>query len=259
MSKSGKLQVLITAGNEQDNIGRVLKSVIGWADVVLIMLDSHSSDMTYLIASEFEGVEIVKHPYDTPAKQKNRGLDRLDKCWTLILDADEEVTSELKKHINNIVNNDSGVYKAYWIRRKNNFMGRWIRFSGWQGDKVIRLIFNDGLCRYPDVPVHEEMDCSGNIGLINEPLLHYTYKGFNEYIEKIHRYATWQSTDLYYKGIKPGLLHIVGKPLFRFLKHYIIQQGFRDGWPGLVISAVQAWGVFERYVKLKELYRVNSA
>lgn len=258
MSRSGKLQILITAGNEQDNIRRVLNSIIGWADTVLIMLDSQSSDQTYAIASEFEGVDIVRHPYDSPAKQKNRGLDLLDTCWTLILDADEEVTSDLKKCIDKIVSNDSGSYCAYWIRRKNNFMGRWIRFSGWQGDKVIRLISNDGRCRYPDVLVHEEMECTGKIGLIDEPLLHYTYRGLDQYIEKIHRYATLQSIELYQRGVRPGFFHFAHKPLFRFMKHYLVQQGFRDGLPGLAISAIQAWGVFERYLKLREMYRLNS-
>ena len=258
MSRSGKLQVLITAGNEQDNIRRVLTSIVGWADSVLIMLDSHSTDQTYAISREFAGVNIIKYPYDTPSKQKNRGLDLLDNCWTLILDADEEVTSDLKKRIDHIVSNDLKTCCAYWIRRRNHFMGRWIRFSGWQGDKVIRLIFNDGRCRYPDVPVHEEMECTGKIGLIDEPLLHYTYRGFDHYMEKIHRYATLQSIDLFHKGVKPEWFYFVFKPIFRFLKHYIVQQGFRDGFPGLAISLVQAWGVFERYLKLWELHRLNG-
>lgn len=258
MSRSGKLQILITAGNEQDNICRVLDSVTGWADSVLLMLDSRSDDQTYALAAAYSGVEIVRHPYDTPAKQKNRGLDRLDQGWTLILDADEQVTGNLKACIDRVVDSGTPVSKCYWIRRRNNFMGRWIRYSGWQGDKVIRLIYNDGTCRYPDVPVHEEMECAGPVGLIEEPLLHYTFRGLDQYMEKIHRYATWQSAALYQMGVKPGWGHLIGKPIFRFVKHYFIQQGFRDGIPGLAISAIQAWGVFERYLKLRELHRLKA-
>lgn len=255
--RKAPLQVLITAGNEQDNIRRVLDSVIGWADDVLLMLDSHSTDDTFQIASEYQNVRIYKHPYDTPARQKNRGLGLLNVQWTLILDADEEVTDMLKEKIDSIADTVQET-KAYWIRRRNNFMGRWIRFSGWQGDKVIRLIYNDGTCRYPDVLVHEEMECRCKAGIIDEPLLHYTYRGLDHYLQKIHRYATWQSQELYKKGKKPGFVHFIIKPLFRFVKHYFLQQGYRDGLPGLAISAIQAWGVFERYLKLAELHRKST-
>ncbi|MCX8149117.1 glycosyltransferase family 2 protein [Thermaurantimonas aggregans] len=255
--KKAPLQVLITAGNEEDNIRRVLDSVFDWADHVLLMLDSNSTDKTHEIAREYQNIQIYKHPYDTPARQKNRGLDLLSTRWTLILDADEVVTDALKHEIDAIVQSNKGL-KAYWIRRRNNFMGRWIRFSGWQGDKVIRLIYNDGTCRYPDVLVHEEMECSCELGRIDEPLLHYTYRGLDHYLQKIHRYATWQSEELFEKGKKPGFVHFVIKPLFRFVKHYFLQQGFRDGIPGLAISAIQAWGVFERYIKLAELHRKNA-
>ncbi|MFN4298329.1 MAG: glycosyltransferase family 2 protein [Thermaurantimonas sp.] len=251
------LQVLITAGNEEENIRRVLDSVVGWADDVLLMLDSYSTDKTLQIASEYQSVRIHKHPYDTPARQKNRGLDLLSAHWTLILDADEEVTDALKHEIDAVVQSSKG-HKAYWIRRRNNFMGRWIYFSGWQGDKVIRLIYNDGTCRYPDVLVHEEMECRCKVGRIDEPLLHYTYRGLDHYLNKMHRYATWQSEELYKKGKKPGFVHFVFKPFFRFVKHYFLQQGFRDGLPGLAISAIQAWGVLERYLKLAELYRKTT-
>lgn len=254
MSKTQMLQVLITAGNEQENIARVLESVVGWADCILLMLDSNSADDTYKIAARYPGVEIRRHPYDTPARQKNRGLDMLGTYWTLILDADEEVTAELKTKVDAIIH-ASDAAKAYWIRRKNNFMGRWIKYSGWQGDKVIRLIYNDGSARYPDVLVHEEMACSSEVGYIDSPLLHYTYRGIDHYMQKIHRYASWQSQELYQKGVRPGLRHFVVKPIFRFLKHYIIQQGFRDGWPGLAISVIQTWAVFERYLKLYDMYR----
>lgn len=258
MTRLHPLQVLITAGNEEANIARVLQSVHGWADSIYLMLDARSTDRTESIASAYP-VTIFRHPYDTPARQKNRALDQMPSQWTLILDADEEVTQHLRQAIDSLLSRPAPQHKAYWIHRKNQFMGRWIRYSGWQGDSVVRLILNDGTCRYPDVLVHEEMECPTPIGRLDGHILHYTYQGLDQYMKKIHRYASWQSQELYRKGTNPSMFHFVVKPMFRFIKHYFIQLGILDGIPGLAISTIQAWAVFERYLKLRDLYNQTNA
>lgn len=111
--------------------------------------------------------------------------------WIFILDADERVPEALAVEIKNILTEDKPNIVAYWIKRTNYFMGRQIKYSGWQHDRVIRL-FRKEFCRYPEVQVHEEISATGMVGQLQNRLVHYTYRGLRQYLEKWDHY-TWLS------------------------------------------------------------------
>ncbi|MGJ5642188.1 glycosyltransferase family 2 protein [Formosa sp. S-31] len=242
-----KLTALIPAGNEIHNIEAVIKSV-DFADEILVA-DSYSTDGTYDKACKL-ATKVIRREYQYSASQKNWAIPQAKHQWILLVDADERVTPELKAEIINILKNppeDNTV--AYWIGRKNHFMGEHVRFSGWHNDKVIRLFKRD-FCTYEDKHVHAEIKVNGQVGQLQNKFYHNTYTSFDHYLEKMNRYAWWQAKDYDKKTGKLTPYHLVLKPFWGFFKHYVIQGGFRDGMVGLTIGYIQGYVIFMRYVKL---------
>ena len=147
------LSVIITTFNEAHNIKAVIDSVEGVDEIIVV--DSYSTDGTADLALELEKVTLFQREYVGPADQKNWAIPLAKNDWILILDADERVTPPLKQEIAKIITNGSSI-DAYWIHRQNFFLGRLVRYSGWQNDAVIRLIKRDK-CRYNLKRVHEEI------------------------------------------------------------------------------------------------------
>ncbi len=237
---------IITTYNEEDNIEGALSS-IEWLDE-LIVVDSFSSDRTVEIAKS-KGAKILQREYDNPSSQKNWAIPQARYEWILLLDADERCTDELKTEVLATVKNPN--CDAYWIPRKNYFMGKHVKYSGWQGDKVIRLFRRD-TCKYNDNWVHEEIITDKKVGFLSSKLIHNTYKNIPHYKAKMERYAEYAVQDLLKKKKSVGFFHLHIKPIARFLKHYIFQLGVLDGKVGLTISKISAHYVKLKYQKLKK-------
>lgn len=240
-----KLTAIIPTGNEEHNIEEVIQSV-SFADEIMVV-DSFSTDKTVEKAKKHTNF-IIQREYENSASQKNWAIPQANHDWILLVDADERVTPELKEEVLKIINSDPEEV-GFWIYRSNDFMGKRIQYSDWQGDKVIRL-FRKSKSKYENKQVHAEVICDGKVGYLKNKLLHNTYHGFDKYMDKLNRYAWWQAKDLHKKGKKPSLFHFVFKPFYRFFKQYILKGGFRDGVPGLVIATLGGYAVFTRYVKL---------
>lgn len=241
-----KLTAIIPVGNEIHNIEAVIASV-NFADEILVV-DSYSTDGTYEKATEL-ATKVIRREFQYPASQKNWAIPQAKHKWILLVDADERVTPELKSEIIKILKKPEKDIVAYWIGRTNYFMGKRVNYSGWRNDIVIRL-FKKDFCRYEDKHVHEEIIADGTVGKLRYKLDHDTYTTFNKYVEKMNRYATWQAKDYDAKTGKLTPYHFFIKPFWGVFKHYIIQSGFRDGVVGIIISYMQGYRIFMRYVKL---------
>ena len=246
------ITAIIPTRNEAHNIIDAIKSV-NFADEIIIV-DSFSTDKTIELAKPFAH-KIIQREYENSASQKNWAIPQAQYPWIFLLDADERVPSTLRDEIIETVKKDQGI-SGFWIKRQNYFMGKKIRFSGWQGDKVIRLFKRDN-CRYENKNVHAEIISKGEISSLSNKLTHNTYISKEEYQNKLKRYARWQAQDYNKKTGRITPFHTVLKPSIRFLKHYIIQLGFLDGYVGLIISLYQAKAVAMRYKYLKEYRHAN--
>ena len=250
--KMTKLTAIIPTKNEQHNILEAIKS-INFSDEIMI-IDSFSTDETIKLAEPLADT-ILQREYQNSASQKNWAIPQAKNKWILLLDADERATPELKKEVISIINSNTE-YSGFWIKRQNYFMGKKIRFSGWQGDKVIRLFRRDD-CRYEKKHVHAEIVSSGEIGILNNKLIHNTFISKQAYLNKIERYAKWQAKD-YDKQVQIITpYHTIIKPSIRFLKHYFLQLGILDGYVGFIISSYQAKAVSLRYKYIKEMRNAN--
>lgn len=241
-----KLTAIIPTGNEIHNIKDVIASV-DFADEILVV-DSFSTDGTFKIAQEF-ATKVIQREYQYSASQKNWAIPQAKHEWILLVDADERVTTELKFEIQQILKNPPSGIVAFWIGRNNHFMGERVEYSGWRNDKVIRLFKRD-CCKYEDKHVHAEIIADGHVGFLKTKLYHNTYVSFDKYLEKMNRYAWLQAKDYDKKTGRLTPYHFIVKPFWGFVKHYIIQSGFRDGVIGLTIGYIQGYVVFMRYVKL---------
>ncbi len=243
--EKARITAIIPTFNEEKNIVRALRSV-QFADEIIVV-DSFSSDKTLEIAQSF-GARILQREYQTSAIQKNWTIPQAEHDWIILLDADEWLPEPLQEEIQKTVAGNP-VEVAFWIGRNNTFMGQRIRYSGWQNDRVIRL-FRKSFCRYENKQVHAEIETEGAVGMLVNRIEHDTYRAFDHYVEKLNRYAWLQAYDYDKKVKRITLIHILVKPPVRFLKHYVVGLGFLDGFPGFMISVLQAYAVLSRYTKL---------
>jgi glycosyltransferase involved in cell wall biosynthesis len=246
------VSVIVTTFNEEVNIGECLESVL-WADEILVV-DSFSTDRTLEVARRYP-VEILQREYFGSAAQKNWSLDRVRHEWVLIIDADERVPEALAAEILSVLAAPPAAH-GYYIRRRNVFIDKVIRHSGWSTDKVVRL-FQKDKGRYPNRRVHADLEIAGPVPTLHNPFLHYTFRSFDQYFRKFLNYADWGAAQAFRDGRRAGWIEIGFRPSWRFFRMYVVQRGFLDGLHGLVLCSLQAFGVFLKYAQLWE-YRVRE-
>ncbi|MEM7085465.1 MAG: glycosyltransferase family 2 protein [Bacteroidota bacterium] len=239
------LTVIIPTFNEEAYLEAALRSV-RFADEIIV-IDSFSTDTTVEIAKKFDCL-LLQRVFDNFSNQKNYALDHATKEWVLFLDADERITYPLQLEIKAAM--ESGKHQGYKLSFPHFFMNRFLYHHS---SDVLRLVPRKGT-RYSGL-VHEKLHYEGSIGKLKTPVLHFTYRSLDHYIEKREGYAWFQAEQLQKKGKKATLLLLCLKPTYRFFSSYILKGGFKDGVPGLAISAINAYGVFSRYVKLMLIQR----
>jgi glycosyltransferase involved in cell wall biosynthesis len=243
-----KLTAIIPTKNEEHNIDAVLQSVL-FADEIMVV-DSFSTDKTTEIARRYTNF-IIQREYQYSASQKNWAIPQASNQWILLVDADERISSELGLEVRRILGSNTEK-AAFWIYRQNYFMGKPVKFSGWQNDRVIRLFKRDE-CRYEDKHVHAEITTNGKIGKLKTRMEHHTFKDLKTYLAKIDQYATWGAYDRIDKTEKVTWFHLAIKPFYRFFTHYVLRLGVLDGKTGFVISVFSGYSVFLRFLKLMQI------
>jgi glycosyltransferase involved in cell wall biosynthesis len=245
------LTAIVTTLNEEANIRECLES-LAFADRILLV-DSFSADRTVEISRSFPRVAVVQREYLGSAAQKNWAMDQVETPWLLIVDADERVPAALAREIAATLEaaERGPSPAAYAIRRRNFFLGREMRHSGWSTDRVVRLL-RKAAARYPHRRVHADLSPDGPVPTLREALLHQTCRSLDQYLEKIHRYAIWGAADAYRAGRRAGAAELLLRPMWRFFRMYVVQAGFLDGRHGLVLCALQAWGVFLKWSRVWE-------
>ncbi len=248
------LSVVIITYNEEANIGRTLESVqalVREGKGEIIVVDSESTDRTVEIAKSF-GARVFIEPWKGFARQKNSAIDKATGDWILSLDADEAVSPELVEELQDLLSEPS-ICTGYFIRRRNMFLGRWIKHGGYWPDPKLRL-FRLGAAKFEDRLVHENLQVAGNAGRLKHPLIHNSYPTMSEYIEHMNRYSSLGAEMAVAKGYRGiPFLDIAVRPALTFLYNYIFRLGFLDGREGLLLHLSHAAYVSWKYAKVWEL------
>jgi glycosyltransferase involved in cell wall biosynthesis len=244
------LSVVIITYNEERNIGRCLASVKDIAEEVIV-IDSFSTDKTEDICRG-SGAVIYKRKWDDFASARNFGALKAKHDLVLALDADEELSPELQRSIAEAKASPLGA-RAYKFIRLSNYCGTWIRHGGWYPDIKAR-IYDRKKTKWQGL-VHAELEGIGrnDAMLLPGECRHYSYYAMAEHVVKTKRYADLYAHELFDKGKKSSLLHIVCNPAVKFIRDYLLRLGFLDGRSGLVIACLTAYGTFLKYATLRRL------
>ncbi|MFZ1684536.1 MAG: glycosyltransferase family 2 protein [Candidatus Zixiibacteriota bacterium] len=243
-----QLTVIVITKNEIANIKRCLTSV-SWADEIIVV-DSHSSDGTPDVATSM-GARVISRDWDGYGPTKQAALDLASGEWVLSIDADEEVSAELRAQIQGKIANPDDC-AGYSMPRLTSFLGRWIYHCGWYPDPVLRL-FRREKGRFDSVQVHEKVIVDGKVGKLTGNVLHYSYPDLDSYFLKFNRYTTMGAEQLASSRIRAGLGDLTIRPVIAFIKHYISKRGFLDGAEGFLVSVFSSMAVMVKYAKLRHL------
>ena len=247
-----KLTVLIPCKDEANQIASCIASLGNVADEILIA-DSGSTDGTleYVqhAAVADASLRIIQREYIDPSNFKNWAIPQASHSWILAIDADERLTEKLIEEIKQTLQTEP-IFDAYQIPRKNIFLGKMVRFSGWQHDAPFRLFHRDR-CRYDLRRVHEHLlVASGKTATMKASIRHHAGDSLEKIFAKSIRYGSAGADDLEEAGKDSRAIALMVRPLFRFFRHYIWKQGFRDGSIGLLLSCLAAQGAFIKYALL---------
>lgn len=258
-----KLSVALAVYNEADNLGACLDSIKDIADEIVIV-DGSSTDNTLDIASKYQAKVIKEINRTNFHINKQIAIDACSGEWILQLDADERVSSMLSKEIKDIVDGpQAGQPDAYYLKRRNYFLGSWMSKGGMYPDPVIRL-FQKGKASLPQKTVHELMEVKGPTKWLNQDLLHIADPTFSRYLRRSNRYTTLQAQEWLKEGTIGTstwdiILYTCIKPLIRFLEIYLRHKGFMDGFPGFVFALYSGTHIRSSYIKYWEKKRTGGS
>lgn len=245
------ISVVLATFNEEKNLSDCLESVKNLADEIIIV-DGGSHDKTVEIAKKYNADVLITTNPPIFHINKQKAIDKATKEWILQLDADERVSPELKKEIQNVTSNHKLDINGYWIPRKNWFLGRFLMKGGQYPDYTLRL-YKNGKGKLPQKDVHEQAVVSGKAEYLKSPLIHIADPTFARYLMRFNRYTDLLAKELKEKkiGYNPleGLKYLIFLPIWWFLLTYIRHKGFMDLFPGFVFSFFSALRFPVSYVK----------
>jgi glycosyltransferase involved in cell wall biosynthesis len=244
-----QVSVYIIAYNEAEKVRATLESV-QWADEVIVV-DSHSTDGTANIAAQ-KGARVVQVEFKGFGDLRNQAIAACTHPWILSIDADERCTPQVAKEVRGIVNDPTSA-DVWRVPRRNFFMGRWIRHSGWYPNYRQPQLFRKGSMTYDLKPVHEGyvLHTDKPLGTLRNAIWQLPFKNMAEVMYKANRYSSLGAEKIAHKRISMGGALVHG--MWAFWKHYLFKLGFLDGWAGFVIALGNFEGTFYRYVKALEV------
>ncbi len=248
------VSAIIHTLNEIENIEECVRSV-EWADEIYLV-DSFSTDGTVeFVRGKFPRVRVEQREYLGAASTKNYAIDRAAHDWIFVIDADERVTPKLRDEILRTLAGPLDHW-AYSVGRRNFMLGKEVRYSGLQRDRVTRL-FHRGHARYPNKRVHADLIVDGPTFDLRHKMDHYYIRTFDHMIAKMTRYANWGAAQMFIDGKTTGLWGIFSHTVAKFVRDYVFNLGFLDGTRGLISVGMHVYYTFWKYAKLWELTQLK--
>ena len=250
MNGKNQISVVINTYNAELHLQRVLDSVKDFDEVLIC--DMESTDHTLEIAQK-NGCRVVTFPKEghtivEPAREF--AIHEASYPWVLVIDADELVTPALKDYLYNVIDKTEAP-AGIAIPRKNYFMGRFLHSA--YPDYVLRF-FRQDLTHWPAI-IHCSPEVDGKVERIPAKqkelaLEHLANDSVSDILRKSDTYSNYELPRRRHKNYGIGAL--IGRPLFRFFKSYVLKRGFLDGKPGLIHALLDAHYQFVIVSKLIE-------
>jgi glycosyltransferase involved in cell wall biosynthesis len=241
-----RITATIITLDEERNIARAIES-LRCCDEILIV-DSGSIDRTVELAQNL-GVRVIEAGWLGYAAQKNWAAEQAQNDWILSLDADEALSEALEAEIW-ALKKSGPKHDAYTMPRLARYLGKWILHSGWYPDRKVRL-YHRAKAKWVGEFVHESVQADGRVGHLQSNILHFTCDSLSEHLRTLDRYTTLAAQEIASRRVKVPMRRLLVDPPWTFLKSYVVQRGFLDGFEGLVIAYMAAFYTFLKYSKAR--------
>ena len=254
MSRPPVSAVLITR-NAERLLAQVL-AALKWCDEIVVV-DSGSTDRTMDIASS-AGARVLRHEFAGYGPQKAWAVTQAKHDWVLVVDADEVVTPELQREIEQRLDRDAGSFVGYEVPISLVFLGRLMKHGGEYRMRHLRL-YDRRRGSYNQNRVHERVELDGPVGKLDEHMLHESYGSIESYFDKFNDYTPAGARDLHARGKTAGVATIVLRFPATFIRQYFLRGHVLNGYPGFVWSLFAAMYPVVKYAKLREMTRPGGS
>jgi len=254
MDEHPKISACIIAYNEAAVIDDCLAS-LQWVDEIVVV-DSGSSDGTARLAEE-KGCQVIHQDFLGYVKQKEFAIRQARFRWVLCLDADERLLPGGREVVEKALHDDGGAVAGYFLPRKTFYLGRWIEHGGWWPEYRLRL-FDRERGSWVGTDPHDRVEVDGATCKLEAVISHFNYRDISHHLEKANSYTSIMADRKTSAGERASVAKMVFRPLGRFVRMYLLKQGFRDGVPGFIVAVIGAFYVFLKYAKLWELQRITT-
>ncbi len=243
-----RLSICVITRNEAHDLPRLLKSVEGIAEE-LVVVDSGSTDATVEIA-QAAGARVLTRGWTNYAQQKNFAAGQAREDWILLLDADEELSGELRESILQwkVAPPEFPIYE---MARLAWFLGAWIHHSRWYPDWQRRL-YDRRKVQFSGA-IHESLQFQGSVGRLQGDLLHYTVRNLQEQRLKSDEYSTVSARAMFESGRRDWRGAKWLATPWAWFRYFVLGAGFLDGYRGFLIARSAAHTTWLKYTKLGEL------
>lgn len=245
-----KISAVIITVNEERRIGRCLDSLAGVVDEVVVV-DGYSTDATVSVCQE-RGARVVREAWRGYAETKNYGNELARHDTILSIDSDEALSPELGRSIREARREPVTLYTC---NRLTRYCGHWIRHCGWYPDRKLRLF--DRRVAHWQGEIHEILvhDPALPVGHLRGDLLHDSFSSLSDHLRRVNRYSDLAARDFLRQRKSGASWKLWVSPPVKFLKSYVLQRGFQDGFAGFCVCSLSAFDLFLRYVKVLEMRR----
>lgn len=240
-----KISALVITKNEEEHLSECLES-LKWVDEIIV-IDSGSIDKTVEIAKKYTP-KVYFHKWPGYSEQKNWGATKCKNEWIISVDADEQVSKELKEEI--VKAAETEPHDGYWIPTKDFMFGRWILHGGWYPQEHIRL-YKKAKSSWGK-NVHETITVDGSVGHLTNPLLHFGHTDILEFVGKLNIYTQKEADDLFQAGERGSISKGIFLGFKTFMSRYFKYQGYKDGEHGLLLAILMSFYIFNTQAKLWE-------
>jgi glycosyltransferase involved in cell wall biosynthesis len=246
----------VIARDAQATLDRCLAS-LAWCEECVVVVDPRSRDATEALARA-AGARVVLHPYAGNVEQKNFALAQAKGEWVVALDADEALSPELEAGLRAWLAAPEPGCDGVELCRVAFHLGRWIRHGDFHPDWQLR-VFRRERARWQGRDPHGRVRVPGRVRRLAGDLEHRSYASLSDQIARVQEWSRIEAERMWAGGRRARRRDLWLRPPARFLRAYLLRQGFRDGVPGFLIAAVTAFHVLLKYAKLWELAQTRSA
>jgi glycosyltransferase involved in cell wall biosynthesis len=250
------ISIAIVARDEEADLPGAIRSVPFAAEAVVVV-DARTSDRTREVARALDApdrpVRVIDREWAGHVAQKNFALDRAASEWVLALDADERLSDELRREIEEAFAAGPAV-DGFSVARRSFYLGRWMRGGGWYPDRKLRLV-RRGRARWAGIDPHDRLEADGRVVPLRGAILHRSYRSLAEHLRKVDFFTGIAAGEKRARGTRFPVARMLVHPPARFLKMAVVRGGWRDGVPGIIAAGMGSLYVFLKYAKLWELER----